>query len=66
MVCKRTAIAETKAVFQPLLVRIEDALAKLEDKLEVEGKGGNVEEVKKAREVVELAKEALKEAAKDT
>lgn len=65
MVCKRTAIAETKAVFEPLLQRIEDALGKLEDKLEVEGEGGNEVEVKKGREVVELAKEALKEAAKD-
>ena len=65
---KRTAIAETKAVFEPLLQRIEDALEKLSDLVEVaeeEGKGrdgGDVKkagELEKAKEVVLLARERL-------
>jgi len=59
---ERTAIEETKAVFPPLRQRITDALAKLEDQLEAGQAGGaNEEEVKKAQEVIKLAKEATKE-----
>ncbi|KAH8771533.1 tubulin binding cofactor A [Hyaloscypha finlandica] len=56
------AIEETKAVFPPLRQRITDALAKLEEKLEAgQASGASEEEVKKAQEVITLAKEATKE-----
>jgi tubulin-specific chaperone A len=49
-------------VFPPLRQRITDALAKLEDQLEAGKAGGaSEEEVKKAQEVITLAKEATKE-----
>jgi len=60
---QRAAIEETKAVFPPLRQRITDALAKLEDQLEAgQASGASEEEVKKAQEVIALAKEATKKA----
>ncbi|PMD32788.1 tubulin binding cofactor A [Hyaloscypha variabilis F] len=60
---ERAAIEETKAVFPPLRQRITDALAKLEDQLEAgQASGASEEEVKKAQEVIALAKEATKKA----
>lgn len=59
---QRAAIEETKAVFPPLRQRIKDALAKLEDQLEAgQASGASEEEIKKAQEVIKLAKEATKE-----
>jgi tubulin-specific chaperone A len=49
-------------VFPPLRQRITDALAKLEDQLEAGQAGGaSEEEIKKAKDVIKLAKEATKE-----
>jgi tubulin-specific chaperone A len=49
-------------VFPPLRQRIIDGLAKLEDQLEGgQASGASEEEVKKAQEVIKLAKEATKE-----
>lgn len=57
---QRTAIAETKAVFEPLLQRIEDALEKLSDLVEAAGDNqAKPEEVEKAKEVILVAKERL-------
>ena len=53
---QRTAIEETKAVFPPLRQRIEDALAKLEDRLEADGGSASEEEVSKAKNTIEEAK----------
>jgi len=56
---QRTAIEETKAVFPPLRQRIEDALAKLEDRLEADGGSASEAEVTKAKQIIEEAKEAM-------
>jgi tubulin-specific chaperone A len=49
-------------VFPPLRQRILDGLAKLEDQLEAgQASGASEEEVKKAQDVIKLAKEATKE-----
>jgi len=55
---ERAAVEETKAVFPPLRQRINDAVARLEDKLEAaQENGGSEEEVSKAQEVLKAAKE---------
>lgn len=49
-------------MFPPLRQRILDGLAKLEDQLEAgQASGASEEEVKKAQDVIKLAKEATKE-----
>ena len=50
-------------MFPPLRQRITDALEKLQDQLEAgQASGASEEEVKKAQEVIALAKEATKKA----
>ncbi|KAF4636472.1 hypothetical protein G7Y89_g1623 [Cudoniella acicularis] len=55
---ERTAIEETRAVFPPLLQRIEDALHRLEDQLATgEANGASETEIKNAKETIAKAKE---------
>jgi len=57
---EKAAIEETKAVFPPLRQRINDAVVKLEDKLEAaEEDKGSEEEISKAKEVLKVAKEKV-------
>ncbi|KAH6666008.1 tubulin-specific chaperone-like protein Rbl2 [Halenospora varia] len=62
---ERTAIEETRAVFPPLQLRIEDALHKLEDQLERSQGDANEAEVGKAKEAIESAKKAVEGAKGD-
>jgi tubulin-specific chaperone A len=61
---QRTALEETKKVFPPLRQRIADAVAKLEDQIEVgEENAAPAEEISKAKDTVANAKAALNESA---
>ncbi|MCJ1368511.1 hypothetical protein MMC16_007655 [Acarospora aff. strigata] len=63
---ERKAVEETKAVFPSMRERIANALAKLENELEVvqgSGKEANEEEVTKAKDAVAKAKISYKEVA---
>ena len=57
---QRTAIEETKAVFPPLRQRIEDALAKLQERLEADGGRTSEEESTKAKQIIEEAQKIVK------
>ncbi|KAF8848442.1 tubulin-specific chaperone-like protein Rbl2 [Acephala macrosclerotiorum] len=60
---ERTAIEETKAVFPPLTERLEEALHKLEDKLDAEkSNSASAEEVSKAEGVMTEAKKVIADA----
>jgi len=60
---ERTAIDETKAVFPPLTERLENALHKLEDKLDAEkSNGASPEEVSKAEGIIAEATRVIADA----
>ncbi|KAI9868612.1 MAG: hypothetical protein M1813_004462 [Trichoglossum hirsutum] len=63
---ERRALAETEAVFPTLRLRIEDAVAGLENLIEggpQSGKEWSVEEVEKAKEAVVAARKSIREGA---
>ncbi|KAH6650810.1 tubulin binding cofactor A [Chaetomium tenue] len=61
---EKTALDETKAVFEPLRQRISDAVDKLEEQIAIaESDGtGPEEELKKAKEALETGQKAVEKA----
>lgn len=62
---QETAVGETEAVFGPLLTKVEDAVAKLEEQMAISESSGGAsdDELKKAREALAAGRALLRKGA---